>query len=345
MRMLLTLRFHTFDTPRSFYQWDCRILRDRLEHRLWKGPSSRRQVQDMNLWSHVGVKIDDAQLLVLRMPFFFQTNWQLSWDIPEVQSFFWDLARVTGWFGFCSYILWHFRWWLPFTKSTSCRVRRLRRRRWWLWRWWIRRGRLRRRWLRWPFGASELAKHQNDVCQDEKTVIHLVTWRLSAFNGEDSSTFMLSIVTHYYDCIFFVWKSSVLRFQRLWWRWWWVPDAKLESQSSTMLSPGSSIISCFPTLNEAQDMGKTEKTAVSPRCFATQCFAQTSLHVHWFCFNCFINLEAFLSLWLKTNPSCQWQCATDLTSNSLSHAGKGKVRQRPWRKRRRILRSGCFAQD
>ena len=72
----------------------------------------------------------------------------------------------------------------------------------------------------------------------------------------------------------------------------------------------SSLVS--PTLNEAQDMGKTEKTAVSPRCFATQCFPQTSLHVHWFCFNCFINLEAFLSLWKKTNPSCHCQFLTEL---------------------------------
>ena len=52
---------------------------------------------------------------------------------------------------------------------------------------------------------------------------------------------------------------SVLRFQRLWWRWWWVPDAKLESQSSTMLSPGSLIISCFPNAERGPGYGKDGK--------------------------------------------------------------------------------------
>ena len=158
----------------------------------------------------------------------------------------------------------------------------------------------------------------------------------------------LSIVTHY-ECIFFCVKIIIQSFA---FKGYGGGGGGYQMRSWNLRVPRcchpghwSSLVS--PTLNEAQDMGKTEKTAVSPRCFATQCFPQTSLHVHWFCFNCFINLEAFLSLWKKTNPSCQCQCATELLwPRTVSvMQGKGKYDRDHGRKRRRILRSGCFAQD
>ena len=121
----------------------------------------------------------------------------------------------------------------------------------------------------WRLRTCEASKRRVPRWEDSDTPTDLASICIHETLNSDS----LWMYLLYMEII--IQSNSILRFQRLWWRWWWLPHAKLESQSSTMLSSGhwSSLVS--PTLNEVQDMGKTEKTAASPRCFATH-LAQTS---------------------------------------------------------------------
>lgn len=263
MRMLLTLRFHTFDTPRSFYQWDCMGL----PHPAWQaGTQAMKRAKQQapspgheslttsgcqNWWCPTFSSSDAFFLpdkltaflgytgsseLCLRLSQGDRVVWILfiySVAFPDMVAFpHRPLARYGGYggggggyggggYGGRGYGGGDYGGRLAAQNLRSIKTMCAKMRRQW--------------YTCWP-----------DVYLHSMEKIQALSW--------DSQLWPIMNVSSLCEN-----HHSVLRFQRLWWRWWWVPDAKLESQSSTMLSPGSSIISCFLNAERGPGYGKDGK--------------------------------------------------------------------------------------